>query len=210
MNHPVLSRWLGAVVLLSLLCGGCAPFGSGTTRATSFYVLSSMQSSEPGVQPIARIDDVYLGVGPVEIPDYLNRKEIVLRSMTNEVVLSEFAQWAGPLRQDFTRVVAENLALLLETDKVVGFPWRAPVPIRYQIMIDLSRFDGQPGENALLRARWIVLAEDGQSILHLQHSVIREPCESDDMNSLVAAKSRTIGTLSREIAAAIVALHENH
>jgi uncharacterized lipoprotein YmbA len=207
MKYSFFSKWLAALAVLSLSSGGCTPFGSGTTQATRFYVLSSLQTVEPNVQPISRLGDVFIGVGPVEIPDYLNRKEIVLRSLTNEVILSDFAQWAGPLREDFSRAVTENLALLLGTDKVADFPWRAPIPIDYRIVIGLKRFDGQLGGMALLRARWTVLDEKSQEVLLLEHSRIEQPCASDDMNALVAAKSQTVGELSREIAAAVVRLH---
>jgi uncharacterized lipoprotein YmbA len=90
----------------------------------------------------------------------------------------------------------------------VAFPWRSNYPIKYQVVIHVIRFDGLPGEEALLRARWIILSENGKSILFKQQSVMRVSVEAPGMKSLVAAKSRLLEEFSRRIAAAIVALEK--
>ncbi len=43
----------------------------------------------------------------------------------NALRLAEFDQWAAPLGDNFTRVLAENLVMLIPTERVAIFPWAA-------------------------------------------------------------------------------------
>ncbi|GAB6190600.1 PqiC family protein [Desulfocastanea catecholica] len=61
---------------------------------------------------------------PVEIPDYLNRPEIMTRKGRNTVELAEFNRWAGSFKESITAVLAENLGLLLGSDLVYVPPLR--------------------------------------------------------------------------------------
>ena len=60
-----------------------------------------------------------VAVGPVAIPDYLDRPQILTRSGPSELQLAEFERWAGSLEKDVSRVLAENLSTLLEKDHVI-------------------------------------------------------------------------------------------
>ena len=197
-----------ALPLILLLIAGCTPFGPANSQQTKYYMLSSMYAGDSQTQPIADLPKLAVGVGPVRIPRHLDRKEIVTRVSQNEVLVDQFSLWAGPLSESFSLVLAENLSVLLNTDQSVAFPWRSNYPIKYQVVIHVIRFDGLPGEEALLRARWIILSENGKSILFKQQSVMRVSVEAPGMKSLVAAKSRLLEEFSRRISAAIVALEK--
>lgn len=200
------SRLTGWVIAAFLLVAwGCAPFGKGTTRQTKYYVLSSMYARNE-VRPLADIGGVAIGVGPVRFPRHLDRKEIVTRTGENEVWMDEFALWAGPLSENFNRVLAENLSVLLGANQVAVFPWRTNLPIAYQVVVDVTRFDGQPGTEAWLRARWRVLTDNGKRVACMNQSSFREPAPGEGIKGLVLAKSRAVEALSREIAEAIARL----
>ena len=68
---------------------GCLGFGEGTQTPTKFYVLHSLQSSEETSQAIAKLPDVAIGVGPVRIPQYLERPQIVRRASQNQLGMAE-------------------------------------------------------------------------------------------------------------------------
>lgn len=197
-----------ALPLIVLLITGCTPFGPANSQETKYYMLNSMYTGDPEAQPIADLPKLAIGVGPIRIPRHLDRKEIVTRVSQNEVLVDQFSLWAGPLSESFSRVLAENLSVMLNTDETVPFPWRANYPIKYQVVIHVVRFDGLPGEEALLRARWIILAEKGKKILFKRQSLIQVPVEAPGIESLVAAKSRLLQEFSRRIAAAIVSLEQ--
>jgi len=182
----------------------CSPFGAGTQRDTQYYVLNSMQSGATPVQPLADLSNIGIGVGLIRMPLYLDRSDIVTRGSLNQVEIAEFAQWAGPLPENFSRVLAENLAVLLATDKVGIFPFFRRDSIDYNVTVYVTRFDGLPGDKAHLRARWSILDRTRKQAFFEEHSEIIHPTADDTTAALVAAKSQTISDLSREIAKAIV------
>jgi hypothetical protein len=66
-------------------------------------------------------------------------------------------------------------------------------------MIDVLRFDSEPGKAATLDALWTVSsAKDGRS--HRGRTTFTEPTQGVDYAVLVAAHSRALGQLSAEIA----------
>ena len=201
MNRFRINHHIILPIALLLLMAGC--IGKGTQRPTKYYVLNSLYGSEKDVAPVVQLPDLAIGVGPVKLPQHLDRKQIVTRAGQNEVALSEFDYWAGNLTENILRVVAENLTIMLGTKKVGYFPWTRAFPAQYRIAIQVTRFDGMPGEAAILRARWGVLDSEGKNILREEFSNINAPTEDDTMDTLVAAKSRTLEILSRQIAEAV-------
>jgi uncharacterized lipoprotein YmbA len=66
-----------------------------------------------------------IGIGPVTLPKYLDRPQIVTFTSPYALNVVEFDRWAEPLESTFVRVLAENLALLLPRAHVVVSPCRA-------------------------------------------------------------------------------------
>ena len=71
----VLNSGIAAIFLLSLLllCG-CA------SKAPNYYVLHSLQSEAPDVKTARAENDLTIGVGPIKIPEYLDRPQMATRS----------------------------------------------------------------------------------------------------------------------------------
>ncbi len=128
------------------------------------------------------------------------------RSSGNTIEIAEFDLWAGSLKDDFMRVLAENLSILLETDKMVLYPYIGIVPIDFRIGMNLNRFEGAPGDKVVLDATWVVLEGPDKKEGVVQKSQITEPVSGSDYQALVAAQSRAVEKLGREIAKAIRSL----
>jgi uncharacterized lipoprotein YmbA len=208
INHlQVLSILLFA---FGVILGSCSPFGAGTQRDTQYYVLSSMQSQAAPVQPLADLSDIGIGVGPIRMPLYLDRSDIVTRGSLNQVEIAEFAQWAGPLHENISRVLAENLSVLLKTDKVGIFPIFRREIVDYNITVYITRFDGMLGDKAQLRARWSILDKTRNQSLYEKHTIVSHPVVDDTTEALIAAKSNTMADLSLAIAKAIVEVSRKH
>lgn len=200
-----------AVLLLAsivLWISGCTPFGTGASQQPKYYVLNSLYASDDPVSPMAELNQVSIGVGPVRFPRHLDRKEIVTRTGDNQVTIDDFALWAGPLSENFNLVLAENLSVLLATKQVAIFPWRSQFPIDYQVIVHVTRFDGQPGEEALLRVHWMILNESSKEILHKDQSTFKQTVDGPSIETLVAAKSRALEYFSRDVANAIIGLEK--
>jgi uncharacterized lipoprotein YmbA len=168
--------------------------------------LSPLASSETGTKAGALSPGIAIGVGPIKLPEHLDRPQIMTRTSSNELELAEFDRWAGSLQDDFSRVLAENLSILLSTDRVSVYPWRKSVPIEYRVVVDVTLFDGTLGERASLIARWTVFRGRDKKVLFMQTSRISEPSGAQGYGAMVAAQSRALGHLSREIAKAIRAI----
>jgi uncharacterized lipoprotein YmbA len=196
---PVLQITMFTLGTFLVILAGCA----GTSPPSNFYVLSALPESKAGRQSDGGESKIALGIGPVILPEYLDRSQIITRTGPNALKLAAFDRWAEPLKSGFPRILLENLATLLNTDQVVLYPWRKSVSVEYQVMVDVVRFDAENGGNAVLIARWTLLEGIGEKVLHKKKSIFKKPLPSDDYQSIVSAQSQTVIEFSREIAEAI-------
>jgi uncharacterized lipoprotein YmbA len=174
-----------------MLLAGCR----GTSENAKFYKLSSIVGAEEATKA---------GKGVAVGIDHLDRPEIVTRTSRNALDIGEFDRWAGSLREDFSRVLTENLSILLSTDYVFVFPWQKPIPLDYRVAVEVSRFDGELGKSATLIARWTIMEGDKKKELKsVRRSVITKPADGKSYEAMVAALSRTVEQLSQEIAETI-------
>ncbi len=199
-------------ITLFLMAMGVLPtaclFGGRGGAPTHFHKLESLHELEPGRKALASLPEAAVAVGPINLAEYLNRPQIVTPTADNELRVNEFERWAEPLKSGVSRVIADNLALLLDTTRVAAVTSQAFPKTDYQVAIDISRLDGAPGEPAVLRARWRILSSGGG--LRMSQGIdLNEPPPGNDFGSIVKAQSRLLARLSREIAGAIAGLAKN-
>ena len=130
-------------ILLVLIGFGAGCFG--TTPASRFYVLSPMAAPDKKL-PV----DELVGVFPVRLPEYLDHPQIITRVSPNELRKSEFDRWAEPLKENFTRVLVENLLSLLGSDKVLSMPRTIDIPITRSVFVEVFQFDGNSAGEVVL------------------------------------------------------------
>jgi uncharacterized lipoprotein YmbA len=200
---------IAALLALALVISGCLG-GPSPTPATRFYVLNSFHSAEnPNPpEPVAVLGDAGIGVGPIKLSQVLDRPQIILRTSHNEIQVADLDRWAAPLTEIITNVLVDNFSALLSTPSILKFPWKTTIPIDYQIILEITRFDGMPGGNVDLRARWGILSEGGRKVLANKKAVLTEPIGGDTIAEMVSALSRLVGKLSHDIAVEIKHLEE--
>jgi uncharacterized lipoprotein YmbA len=187
----------------TVFAAGCACLllsGCGTTSSSRFYTLPPVQQATAGTKSVLPDASVILGVGPVTIPDYLDRPQIVVRSPQNELLVSEFNRWAGSLQSDTGRVVRENLDVLLAGDDVSVTSWRRGIPSVYRVSVDVSRFEATDEKVVVLKAQWAIFGADGAKVLLVHDSDIREEVRGRGIEPVVEAMGRALESLSREVA----------
>jgi len=119
MGHPA-----RRVVVLLLTAGALALSGcTGVADATKYYMLSPSPAA-PADSAHTAVSGLSVGVGPVLIPRYLERAQIVTRGTNDEVEISEYRRWAEPLESGIAQVLADNLAAQVGSERVAVFPWR--------------------------------------------------------------------------------------
>jgi uncharacterized lipoprotein YmbA len=179
-------------------------FGCSHTPATRYYDLGPLP--ERGV-PERSEGCASIGIGPVKIPEYLDRTGIVTRITSNELTVAEFNKWAEPLEESFPRTLAENLSPLLCTKTILIFPWRGSIPLDYRVYVDVIRMDGKLAESAVLDVSWTIMGgSEKKGVLVMERSSYKEPPKGPDHGEYVAAQSRNVAALSRDIAEAIKTL----
>jgi uncharacterized lipoprotein YmbA len=139
-------------------------------------------------------------VGPVQLPKYLQRPQIVTRLGPNKVETADFDRWAEPLEDNVLRVLVENLTHLLWDDHIAVFPWIGSREAVYRISVNIARFDGRLGGDVILIADWTIIDKEKSNLLLEKRSVIKEASDQSNYEAMVAAKSRALATLCRDIA----------
>jgi len=170
-----------------------------TTPAVRYYTLNPFSEMQSDITQAVSGDTLAIGVGPVELPKFLDRPQIVTRKSQNRVEVSEFHRWAGSFSEDFLRVLAKNISMLLPADRVAAYPWTDQFSPTYSIQLIVEQFDGRFGGQVVLNVTWCVWNQKDTNQAIFKHTRINEPVSAGDYDALVAAQSRAIGTLSRAI-----------
>ena len=184
MTRPALALLAAATLALA---------GCGGSPEMRHYVLSAeaAPSPEPGA---ARVS-----VGPVAIPDLVDRPDLVVRAGPNRVLIADQDRWGEPLREAVPRVLAANLQRHLGPRYAVtdGRPASAAV----RVAVDIRHFDAVAGGEVTVHADWSL--RPGKGPERLGQSRISAPVAESGYTGIAAAFSRALDELAAEIAAAI-------
>jgi uncharacterized lipoprotein YmbA len=194
-------RLLIALGLLVVLLAGCA-----SSPSSKFYQLTPLQNRTSIAPDACPEQNQLIAIGPVRIPDYLDRPQIVTRAGKNELKLSEFDRWAGSLESDVTQVLVEDISSLLAADRFSAVRWtpypESQVPASYRVEVLVDRFEGALGDSVLLKAQWVVFAQNGRLLLK-REAMITAQVGGTSYDALVAAMSSALERLSQDIAGGI-------
>jgi hypothetical protein len=180
--------------LLAWVLAGCL----GASRPVDFYTLTPLPrpAAGPEVTP-----GTIIAFYPVLIPEYIDRPQIVTRTDDNQIALSEFNRWGGTLKHELTNVLVQNLNVLLAERRANVMLDTLTFDPNFLVTVAVNRFDGQLGNTVWLNAAWSIRDLKAKKMLAVKTSVIQEKAAAQDYAALVAAESRAIAALSREIAA---------
>ena len=190
---------------------GCSVSSPQPDRS-KFFILSPVSDSaghgrQTGLdQP--RFAAHHRSSGPVDFPDYLRRLPVVTRVAPNRIDLSDERRWAEPLDKNFTRVLSENLATLLDTQRIEKYPWPLRTKVDYEIEIDVQRFEATSDGQTQLIASWIIRDGASNKILYASQTTAGAPAGPDGL-SASSALSGDLATLSKEIATRITELEQH-
>lgn len=189
------------------LCVACVGvlnvLGCGTSQPTHFYLLRAMSPDSDAGLSETKASSLSLGLGPISLPKYLDRPQIVTRISPHELDLAEFHKWAEPLKDNLVSVLHGNLSLLLSTNRIVEYPWNRSTLPDYQLSLEVMQFDGTKNQEVSLSVRWRLVNDDGKRVLQAKTSQFSEIIQGSDYEDLVEAMSRMLALLSREIADAL-------
>ena len=132
--------------LAFLSVSGCVNFSPMSDPSRFFTLMPLPQVEQSQGRGRGEINNMFLGIGPIQFPAYLDREQIVTRTAQNRLDISENDRWAEPLEENFTRVLSQNLGILLGGARIIRYPWRTSQSLGCQIEIEVLRFEPNTGQ----------------------------------------------------------------
>jgi len=186
---------------MSLALAGCL----GSSRPSRFYTLAPLQvrDGQGGTPP-----DATLAIGPVEIPESIDRPQIVTRTGANELVVAEFDRWGGSLDSEISGALVATVRDRLASQQIAVAPWRSAilsgVGPSYRAAVSVSRFDGIPGQSVVLQGRWELIGQSGES-LGVREATVTEKIDGAGYDALVAAMQKVLVRFGQQMADSVAA-----
>ena len=188
--------WMVSLLVLLAACG--------SSPKTDFYMLNADQGSV--MQSANLSTGPAVGVWQVELPDLLDRSEIVTRDNQFKITMADFSWWASDLSENMTLLMVTKLSQHLQSNRVVTSPWPSYRKNDYQVITRVERFDGELGGEVVLRGLWSLL--DGDGTKELSRQVFEFKVNTVDLTyqEMVAAMSRLTVQLAQQLVDGIIDL----
>ena len=189
-----------AVVGLAMVLSGCA----GQTEAPArLYALHPIATADAVAVPQRTRRSPWIGIHRVVVPGYVDRPEVVTRGPGNALVVDPKERWAESLPIGLTRLLLDNLSVLLGSDQVILLPEPSGLPVDLEVMVDLTQFELDGLGSAVLAGRWTVTS--ARTLRDVQSAAfdLHEPIVPEGYEAGVAALNRSVSAVSRDIALAI-------
>ncbi len=182
-----------AAILLMLFASACSI--GGKSNPSHFYVLDSQ------IENIAtkKLSNLRMGVGPITIPGYIDRPQIVTKTESAELQLAEFDRWAEPMEGMFTRTLAENIKAITGSHLIHSYPWSSNIEFTYRISAKVIKFENNANGDALLAVHWQLINSSDQSIAKEIDSEFNASASDTSYSARVAALNDTLAQFAQEI-----------
>ncbi|MDA8259098.1 MAG: PqiC family protein [Betaproteobacteria bacterium] len=174
--------------------------GCGSSPKTLLYSLQAVAAAPKPDRHRAE-SRLYIVVGPVALPERVDRPQIVTLTGEHSVHASDFNRWAEPLKVAFPRQLAADLGRELGSTRVRIQGQESVAEADLRIEVDVLRFEAALGESAVVEAIW-TLRRKGEAP-RSGRSFIRERLTADGYAALVAGLGRATAGVGRDLAAAI-------
>lgn len=188
------SVFLLAIGVLTLVLSGCAR----DSKPVQFYRLNADSGINSRAYVASQRQGVVIGLGPIRIPEYLNRPQMIVAISENQYRLSEEHRWAERLDQNISLALFKALPEQIGTDKIVRYPWPQRQVVDYQVGIDILEFNVDASGQSRLIAQWFVKRKDKPTID--KRSVYQFLASTTDYDLMVKAQSQCLTKLGQEIA----------
>lgn len=188
-----------AALLAIALAGGCSILKPDPDNSR-YFVLSSTQGSTSA--PSLQRPDIHFGLGPIQLPGYLDTQNIVRAGAGGSIEYVPSAFWAESVSDAFLRALLYRTAARLGTSHAVAFPWYSTTKVDWKVPVDVLQFEATSDGRAVLVARWSVESTTGGRAVAGKQSVFEEKT-ADDPAAIVEALNRCVDRLADAIAVAI-------
>ena len=194
------------VACLALVLSSCMSVPNSPTPR--FYMLQAVDGNQVSKKTNIA-SDVVIGVGPVKIPEYQDRPQIVTQDKEKMLKFAQFDRWGEPLEIGMTRLIRENLAVMLPEAKFTLYPWNSSVPVKYQVVVEIVQLDSDLDKDLFIVAQWLVIDVQNTKTIIIKRSEFRQSITPQNYSGLVKTLSMACASLSGEIAEAIATIEKH-
>lgn len=181
-----------SLAALAVALGACG----GKNVRIDYYALSA----PPAHTAPAEANTLSVHLGPISVPDGVDRPQIVLGRDANQVGIDDTHRWAEPLKDAIPRVLSDALAAELGTPRVLTSRQSASLDFDYRVAIDVQHFDSSAAQ-AHEDVIWTIRSR-GNEPARVGRTVVTEPA-TGGFDTLAAAHSRALAAVAHDIAQAI-------
>ncbi len=143
-----------------------------------------------------------IGIAEVEVPEYLNKPQIVTRLSQGRVEVHEEDRWVGTFPANIQFVLKDNLSRSIPKYTFIAYPWEEPLSDAYRIYVTIEKFDGDISGIVVLKGRWSLIEQNDNRVL-LSETFDYMEKGGISLEEMVDTQSRLLERLSRHIAAKI-------
>jgi uncharacterized protein len=179
------------------LLPGCG-FLKARSDPTRYYVLTSAEPKEPATPA-----PLVLGIDHVELPDYLMRSELVTRTASNQLAISDYDRWGEPLKEGFARTLRRDLENDLGAGHVIVAPFDPASRPNLTLDLEVRRFE-RVGSAVVLEASWTIREGKGGATVRTGDSHQQVPLSANSAPATVVALSSALAAFAQEVATAVI------
>ena len=177
-------------ISITLLLNGCV----GTSAEMRYYALNSSDIAENTNK------GTIISIGPFEIPEYLNRHNVVIRGQGTNLQVLKFDRWAEPLGEAATRRITTTLSGLINEGFVVQFPASTDVSPDYRVRGRITHFEADQNGQVGLSVRWAILDRGRDFVATPRGANFSTSIEtSDDVTAITTAMGELLDELALSI-----------
>lgn len=169
-----------------------------SNKPVQFYRLNAGTTMLDSIQLPESTNQAVIGLGPIHIPDYLNRPQMVVAISDNQYQLSEEHRWAERLDQNISLALTKFLPSQLGSNRIVRYPWAQRQAIDYQVSIDIIEFNIDGLGQSRLTALWLIKRKDQPDLSRRFNYQVS--ASATDYEMMVAAQSVCLTKLGEDIA----------
>jgi uncharacterized lipoprotein YmbA len=138
-----------------------------------------------------------IGLGPIRLPEYLDRFQMVVAVSENKYKLIDGHRWAEKLDQNISLALFKTLPSQLGTDRMIRYPWPQRPGVDFQVKIDILELNIDQDGRSQLVAQWSIKTKD--KIILNKRSTFTAQASTTDIDKMVQAQSECLTKLGQEI-----------
>lgn len=170
----------------------------GYSPQNRFY---NLQPVDKANAKVIKVKNFSLGVGSVELPDYLDKPQIItMEDNSPEIKQAEHDRWGDNLSSMIQRILADDLSTYLP-NAMVKSKIELTENFDYLLNVEIVKMDFVWNKKAVLEAWWYISDASGKNIKR-QKFYAQEPINTS-FAEFVEAESKMLGQMSYDIATEI-------